>query len=355
MKWGRVLDALAGTGLVAMPGSSVVVNATAFTLGGGQLLVLARARPRVELAPGDRALTADGRHRWLRDADEPELLWASRGAGGAFGVVTAIEVDLHPAPVITGGRLVFAADGCRGGASARSSTPVATPPTRSPCTRASCGSPTCRRRRPSCAGRRFVTAEFVELGASDEARAAIDRVRASGTVITDTIGPVSVEQLGGIAEEPTDPSPDFGWSTLADLDGEAIDRLLAAWQSPEGQPVMGFGFRVLGGALASPPTRPGIAGAVREAHVVSGHAMGVPGGEEAARRAFEALHAALGIARIRSHLLHLPPPGVGLHRRVRRVRRGTRREREGHRRPRGPVPRQSRLLVTRRAGALALR
>ncbi len=122
---------------------------------------------------------------------------------------------------------------------------------------------------------------------------------------------MSVEGLGDIAEEPTDPSPGFGWSTFADLDGEAVDRLIAAWQSPEGQAVMGFGFRVLGGALAAPPTRPGIAGAVREAHVVSGHAMGVPGGEEAARRGFEALHAAARHRRIRSHLLHLPRPGAG--------------------------------------------
>ena len=98
VRMGRVLEALAGTGLVAMSGSSGVVNATAFTLAGGhswfaRSLGFASSSLRaVEL------LTAAGRHRWLRDADEPELLWALRGAGGAFGVVTAIEVDLHPAP-----------------------------------------------------------------------------------------------------------------------------------------------------------------------------------------------------------------------------------------------------------------
>ena len=59
---------------------------------------------------------------------------------------------------------------------------------------------------------------------------------------------------------------------------------------------MGLSFRVLGGALAAPPARPGIAGAVREAHLVSGHAMGVPGAAEPAQRAFAALHGALGVA-----------------------------------------------------------
>ena len=78
VRMGRVLEALAGTGLVAMSGSSGVVNATAFTLAGGhswfaRSLGFASSSLRaVEL------LTADGRHRWLRDADEPELLWAPR-------------------------------------------------------------------------------------------------------------------------------------------------------------------------------------------------------------------------------------------------------------------------------------
>ena len=310
VKWGRVLDALAGTGLVAMPGSSVVVNATAFTLGGGSSWFSRAHGLASNSLRAIELLTADGRHRWLRDADEPELLWASRGAGGAFGVVTAIEIDLHPAPVITGGRLVFAPTDAAAvfravidaGRDAPDALALHAGVLRIP---------DVPQAPPELRGQSFATAEFVELGASDEARAAIDRVRASGTVITDTIGAVSVEDLGDIAEEPTDPSPGFGWSTLADLDGEAVDRLIAAWQSPEGQAVMGFGFRVLGGALAAPPTRPGIAGAVRESHVVSGHAMGVPGGEEAARRGFEALHAALGIGASDRTFCTFLGPGAG--------------------------------------------
>lgn len=308
--WGRVLDALAGTGLVAMPGSSVVVNATAFTLGGGNSWFsrahgLASSSLRaVEL------LTADGRHRWLRDADEPELLWASRGAGGAFGVVTAIEIDLHPAPVITGGRLVFAPTDAaavfRAVIDAGRDAPDALA-----LHAGALRIPDVPQAPPELRGQTIVTAQFAELGASDEARAAIDRVRAAGTVLADTIGPVAVEELGAIAEEPTDPSPGFGWSMLADLDGDAVDRLVAAWQSPEGQAVMGFGFRVLGGALAAPPSRPGIAGAVREAHVVSGHAMGVPGGEEAARQGFAALRAALGIRASDRTFCTFLAPGAG--------------------------------------------
>jgi hypothetical protein len=53
---------------------------------------------------------------------------------------------------------------------------------------------------------------------------------------------------------------------------------------------------VLGGALAAPQARPGIAGAVREGHVVSGIALAVPGAAEPAQRAFDTLRGALGVA-----------------------------------------------------------
>jgi FAD/FMN-containing dehydrogenase len=38
---------------------------------------------------------ADGRHVRTDAEDEPELLWAVRGAGGNFGVVTAFELDAY--------------------------------------------------------------------------------------------------------------------------------------------------------------------------------------------------------------------------------------------------------------------
>jgi hypothetical protein len=135
----------------------------------------------------------------------------------------------------------------------------------------------------------------VELGESEAARAVLDVIRAAGTVMLDTIGRIDVPALTAIAEEPTDPSPGFGWSALADLHDENIERLVETWQSPEGQAVMGIGFRVLGGAIAAPPARPSIAGAVRHAHLVSGHAMGLPNLAEPAKRAFAALDAALGV------------------------------------------------------------
>jgi FAD/FMN-containing dehydrogenase len=50
-------------------------------------------------------VTADGMLRRVTADAEPDLFWASRGAGANFGVVTAIEVDLFPVARLLGGGL----------------------------------------------------------------------------------------------------------------------------------------------------------------------------------------------------------------------------------------------------------
>ncbi|MFD4421831.1 FAD-binding oxidoreductase [Agromyces sp. NPDC058484] len=295
VRTGGLLDALAGTGLVAMTGSNPVVNFTAFTLGGGHSWFARSYGFGSSSLRAVELLTADGRHRWLRDADDPELLWALRGAGGAFGVVTAIEVDLHPAPVLTGGRILFEATDV---AAVFRATVAAgrTAPDTLALHAGVVRIPDVPQAPAELRGTTMVAVEAVELGETEAGRTALDTIRAAGTVVLDSVGRIDAPALTAISDEPTDPSAGYGWSALADLDDAGIDRLVEAWQSPEGQPVMGLAFRVLGGALAAPTARPGIAGAVREGHIVSGHAIGVPGAAEPAQQGFAALDAALGVA-----------------------------------------------------------
>ncbi|MDQ0576424.1 FAD-binding oxidoreductase [Agromyces albus] len=308
--WGAVLDALAGSGLVPVTGTSRIVNATAFTLAGGnswfaRSLGFASSSLRaVEL------LTADGRHRWVRDADEPELMWALRGAGGAFGIATAIEIDLHPAPVISGGRIVF--DGSDVAAVFRAV--VAAGRTAPDSLALHAGA----MRLPDIAqvplhlrGTTVVTVETVQLGEPEAAAAALDSIRSSGTVVLDTVGRVDVELLGVVAEEPTDPSPGFAWSALAELDDEVITRLVTTWESAESRAVVAISLRMLGGALAAPPQRPGIAGVVSAPHFVRARAIGRPEFEAAAEQGFTALRAALGPAASDRTLCTFLAPGVG--------------------------------------------
>ncbi len=105
--WGRVIEEAAPFGLAPLSGSFPGVGAVAYTLGGG-IGVLARefgyAADHLRAA---EIVTADGEVRTVDAAGDPELLWALRGAGHNFGVVTAIEVGLVPVERVYGGQVVF--------------------------------------------------------------------------------------------------------------------------------------------------------------------------------------------------------------------------------------------------------
>src|SRR5882724_5820921 len=94
-------------GLAPLSGSSPGVGVVGYTLGGG-LGVLGReygyAADHVRAV---ELVTADGAPWRVTTESDPELFWALRGAGGNFGVVTALEMSLVPVTRLYGGGLYF--------------------------------------------------------------------------------------------------------------------------------------------------------------------------------------------------------------------------------------------------------
>jgi hypothetical protein len=110
-------------------------------------------------------------------------------------------------------------------------------------------------------GRSFVSVAATYLGSAAEAERLLRPLREAAPVEIDLMGPVPVGELGGVAAEPTEPTPVMEHSMLLQgLDDEAIDALVAATADPATCPLMIVQLRGLGGAFAE---RPAGGGAVR--------------------------------------------------------------------------------------------
>ncbi|GAB3982088.1 FAD-binding oxidoreductase [Actinoallomurus acanthiterrae] len=93
-RWSDVIAAAAPYGLVPVSGSPFV-GVTGYTLGGGAGWPSRKFGFAADGLVRADVVTADG-ERVTADADHhADLLWALRGGGGNFGVVTALEVRLH--------------------------------------------------------------------------------------------------------------------------------------------------------------------------------------------------------------------------------------------------------------------
>lgn len=109
--WSQV-DAATQEHCLATTGGRVSTTGVAgLTLGGGSGWLERRHGLACDSLVAAELVTADGRLVRADGDDHPELLWALRGGGGNFGVVTALEFALHPVEAqIVGGLALWPYD-----------------------------------------------------------------------------------------------------------------------------------------------------------------------------------------------------------------------------------------------------
>ena len=88
-------------------GSAGVVGLTGLTLGGGYGPLIGRFGLALDNVLAAQVVLADGRIVCTSAENNPELLWALRGGGGNFGVVTAMRHRLHDLPSVHSGLLLY--------------------------------------------------------------------------------------------------------------------------------------------------------------------------------------------------------------------------------------------------------
>jgi hypothetical protein len=96
-------------GLATTSGGCPTVGISGFTLGGGEGRLMDKYGAACDNLLSAQVVTVDGRQIEASQKSNPDLFWAIRGGGGNFGVVTALEYQLHPVGKVLSGALTYPA------------------------------------------------------------------------------------------------------------------------------------------------------------------------------------------------------------------------------------------------------
>ena len=107
---GAYTAAAAERGLATGFGDSPLVGIAGIALHGGIGFLHRRLGLTVDSLLGAQVVTAEGAIVEATPECHPDLLWALRGGGGNFGVVTRLDLRLHPVARVRGGMLMGGAE-----------------------------------------------------------------------------------------------------------------------------------------------------------------------------------------------------------------------------------------------------
>lgn len=256
---GELQRAAAAHGLTALPGSSPVVSVTGAALGGGLSWFGRSFGWMADSILSFEIVAADGTADHITSSTDPDLFWALRGGGGDLAIVTALEMQLHPAPSVFGGRQLWPAVHARRVAEVYRSMTEAAP-----------DALTLWLELLSFPGADpMVAIDATFLGDEATARDLMRETSLLPTPLADTRTTITVADLGTITAEPTDPGPGQSrGELLTHLDDTTLSTLLDEPIAP----LMTVQIRHLGGALARPSDSPH--GALAEPYAA--YMFGVP-------------------------------------------------------------------------------
>jgi FAD/FMN-containing dehydrogenase len=246
--WLDVTEPASRLGLAALAGSSPNVGVAGYTLGGGLSWLARRHGLAANSVTAIELVAADGRLHRVDHRSNPDLFWALRGGGGNFGVVTAMELRLYPAPAVYAGWLAWPWERAGRVLPAWRDWTGGLPEEVTSIARL-LQLPAAGELPAPLRGRNLVVVAAAVLGDEGTGTALLRELRALKPEL-DTFAAVAPVALSRLHMDPEQPTPlTVDHRLLAELPDSAIEALLAVAGPGSGSPLVALDLRHLGGAL----------------------------------------------------------------------------------------------------------
>jgi FAD/FMN-containing dehydrogenase len=256
MRWHDVVERAGRANLAARHTTSPGVGVVGSSLGGGLSWYARSSGLQCNALTAVEIVLADGTFVRATDYEDTDLLWAARGGGGGFGVVTALEFDLLPVRRVYAGMLAWDWKHAHRVLRAWAELAEAAPESVTTIARLF-QAPDASWLPADVRNRRLVVIDAVIAGDPVEAERTLAPLRALRPEL-DTCDDIPAASVAHLHLEPEAPTAVYANSVIVDeFSDEAVEALVAGAGPGSGSELLFVELRQLGGALSRPAARGG--------------------------------------------------------------------------------------------------